>query len=432
MKASLKSINITPPVGMQMAGYSERDHGAEGIHDELYAKVLVVDDGKRKVALVICDVIGIDLYVSENVRKIVSNKTDISKDAIMVSAIHTHSSVYACRLHGVDFLHTRQQDKESDEAYYQQLIQKIANGIIWANDNLQEAKIGFGKGNVIDLGTNRNDVHAYYDDSVNIIKVSNLRDEVLGIIVNHACHPTVLNQDNYLFSADYPAYFRSKLEALYPEAVVAFSQGAAGSASARYTKKASTFEEAKRLGEKLADATLQILDNIEMKETIQVSYQCENLVLKVKDFPSNEECISKIKAYEQTWQELIDTHANDQDIRKAYVTLQGAQREYQTRQNIHVKEIETMMQILNFDVCTIISIPGDVFGEIGRDIKLLDNYNDIVVVGYTNDFIGYILSKEGFEMNCYEKNMTIFDETSHDRILQVAKKLYSKETVRNN
>src|SRR5690554_402143 len=56
--AAVKSINITPPLGITLTGYQERDKGAAGIKDELFAKVLVLDDGQEKLVLVCTDLSG--------------------------------------------------------------------------------------------------------------------------------------------------------------------------------------------------------------------------------------------------------------------------------------------------------------------------------------------------------------------------------------
>lgn len=422
MKVSLKSINITPPIGMLMSGFSERDHGAEGIHDELYAKIMVFDDGNSKAAIVACDLIGVDAVLTDKVRKIVSKKTDIKNDCILINAIHTHSSVHAARINGLNFLGTKQFDVESDNAYYQQLIQKIANGIVWANSTLEESTISFIKGEVDGLATNRNNPQYYYDKNVNIIKVTSLTGEVIGIIANHACHPTILDHTNYLYTADFVNYFREEIIKLYPGVFTAYIQGTAGSVSTRYTKAYPSYKEAERLGKLLADTVYKYLDNA---QPIDVKLYCksEELELKVKEFKSDEECIKDIENYKKELETLKFNGASKNEIRKAYVTLQGAERNLNMKKNVTVDSIKMEMQIVDFGGFSFIGIPGDVFGEIGRDISLLNSNKNIIALGYTNNFVGYIVSKDGFELDCYEKNMTIFDYTSHDRILEVAKKL---------
>ena len=52
------AVKITPPLGTPMAGYYTQ-RGSRGVLDDLYAKAAVLDDGKTKAALVVCDLIGL-------------------------------------------------------------------------------------------------------------------------------------------------------------------------------------------------------------------------------------------------------------------------------------------------------------------------------------------------------------------------------------
>src|SRR5689334_13015284 len=54
-RAGIARIDITPPVGHAMGGYSDRKGPATGTHDPLYATVLVLESGDNSVALVTCD-----------------------------------------------------------------------------------------------------------------------------------------------------------------------------------------------------------------------------------------------------------------------------------------------------------------------------------------------------------------------------------------
>ncbi len=423
MKASIKTVDITPAVGMQMAGYSERDHGAEGIHDDLCAKCFVLDDGENKVAIVICDVINVDAYLTNAVRQIVSSQSDIKADHIMIQATHTHSGPYATRLHAFEYLPTIQTDPETNKAYYHMLIQKIAGGILWANRELKDAKIGFGSGSVVGLSTNRNDPATYADNSANIIRIDDLDGNLVGIISQYTAHPTVLNHENFLFTADYPGAFRKHMEAYYPNVEIVFAQGCAGSISTRYTKKASTYEEADRLAQKLVAETIRVLTTIETTSDIKVNGAVSDIDFNVIDFLSDEEYEQSIAQQQALLDDLKTKQASASDIRKAYVTLQGITRKSIMKKNINFKQVHTHMQVLDLGVCTWFGIPGDTFAEIGRDIKAL--CKNTIVSGYTNDTIGYIVSKEGYQVKCYELNMTILKSDAHDKIVDTAKHLLS-------
>ena len=55
LKAGVAKVEITPPVGEKMWGYSARKEPAKGVLDPLYARVLVLEVGEKKLSLVVLD-----------------------------------------------------------------------------------------------------------------------------------------------------------------------------------------------------------------------------------------------------------------------------------------------------------------------------------------------------------------------------------------
>ena len=61
MKIGAAVVEITPPLGLEMAGYGSRVGGATGVHDPLRARALVAEgsDGTA-IALVVSDLLQIE------------------------------------------------------------------------------------------------------------------------------------------------------------------------------------------------------------------------------------------------------------------------------------------------------------------------------------------------------------------------------------
>ena len=58
LEAGLAEIEITPPLGYRMDGYFT-ERLSTGVKDPLKAKALVFRQGNTKIALVVCDLIGV-------------------------------------------------------------------------------------------------------------------------------------------------------------------------------------------------------------------------------------------------------------------------------------------------------------------------------------------------------------------------------------
>ncbi len=67
LRAGAATSNITPELGSEVVG-GFLPFPATHIHDELYARCIVLDDGKTKIALVVCDSVGNSIAVSVSKR----------------------------------------------------------------------------------------------------------------------------------------------------------------------------------------------------------------------------------------------------------------------------------------------------------------------------------------------------------------------------
>src|SRR3989339_1469977 len=76
-KAGTSKVNITPPVGIYWAFKGQL---LEGVADELYAKVLVLNDGLNTIAIVSTDLLWMPLEYTNQIRKIVKDKNGIPEE----------------------------------------------------------------------------------------------------------------------------------------------------------------------------------------------------------------------------------------------------------------------------------------------------------------------------------------------------------------
>jgi hypothetical protein len=91
LRAGAATSNITPELGNGIIG-SFHPSPATHVHDELLARCLVLDDGKTRLALVVCDLIGLHRSVSVEARRMIRAETGIPPEHVLISATHTHSA----------------------------------------------------------------------------------------------------------------------------------------------------------------------------------------------------------------------------------------------------------------------------------------------------------------------------------------------------
>ena len=135
-RAGAAKSNITPPLGLNIVG-GFSPSPSKHVHDDLHARCVVLDDGKTKLALVVCDLLGIHRIVSDEARRLISENSDLPPERVLISATHTHSASSAL---GTDrFKHEQQLDD-----YQKFVARRIADGVQSAINNLRPAEIAFG------------------------------------------------------------------------------------------------------------------------------------------------------------------------------------------------------------------------------------------------------------------------------------------------
>ena len=128
--------NITPPLGELIVG-GWQPFPAKHIHDELFARCLVLDDGTTKLAFVICDNVGIPREVFELARRYLHDETGLPVDNVLMASTHTHSATTASGPSKVIW-----QDELTD--YQNFIARRISDGVRRALNNLEPAKIAWG------------------------------------------------------------------------------------------------------------------------------------------------------------------------------------------------------------------------------------------------------------------------------------------------
>jgi neutral ceramidase len=91
LQVGVAEADITPPKGFLMAGYYH-ERRATGTIGPLKAKAMVFRAGKEQAALVVCDLTGIAVDLSSEVRRRASAKTGIPVGRMVVSATHSHTA----------------------------------------------------------------------------------------------------------------------------------------------------------------------------------------------------------------------------------------------------------------------------------------------------------------------------------------------------
>ncbi len=248
--------DITPDVEtyrVPIAGYGARfGRPAEGVHDQLHAKVLYFRDGDRRMALITTDLRS---CTPEFKTQIVSKTPDaFTHDNVFVCASHTHSgpSMYPEKFWQLQF-------GKYDPAVVLNMSDAVARAVRDAVESAQPARIGFGTARA--PGFTRNRRWGYHTEareaagekpSTNpvlwVMRVDSMDGDCRALVVNFATHPTILGADNMELSAEWPGVLQRELEDRFPGATALFFNGALGDQSPAGAEGKNDFEKIRDFG----------------------------------------------------------------------------------------------------------------------------------------------------------------------------------------
>jgi hypothetical protein len=189
-----------------MAGFDNK-RAANGVHDDLWARTMVIEDENTRISLTVIDAIG--LFHDEFIDIRNNINPDAGIDYSIVSSTHTHEAPDLMGLWGPGFLKSG-----INETYLVFVKDQIIKSIEMACENLQPAKIKFAQDHesLEDLVTDTRKP-LVYDNPLTIMQVMKLNsNETIGTLIGWANHPETLWSSNLLITSDFPHYVREGIE----------------------------------------------------------------------------------------------------------------------------------------------------------------------------------------------------------------------------
>ncbi|RLI37129.1 hypothetical protein DRO55_02020 [Candidatus Bathyarchaeota archaeon] len=400
LKAGFSKVDITPPVGVYLSGYILRGEPSQGVHDNLHARALVLDDGKTRVTVVSADLTGLFMESIDRIRSKASELTGIGRENILIACTHTHSGPATFFMRGVE---------EVDGEYLALLERKIVDSIVQANNGLRESSLAVGSGLVRGVGYNRERrSREPVDEELGVIRVNSLKGDGGCLILNYACHPVVLGPSNLFISADYPGAVERFVErslGLY----CLFTCGACGDIDPITNLEVwgkGTFGDVERLGRLIGAEAVKVAEGLDGTTNVKMGTKTASIELPVREPPSVDEAKKELSAWRERLEELRRSGASTGELRIAKAMIGWAEdvlRSLTNRSFPKSKRIEVMLIGLNDTL--LVAIPGEPFVEVGLKIKEASPFRYTYVIGYGNGEVGYFPTAEAFNRGGYEVEM---------------------------
>ncbi len=396
--AAAVEIDITPPVGTLFAGYHARKGTSLGVHDPLLAQLLLLQSGDGHIVLITMDLLGVGLGFARRVRAGIEEAIGVPGRCTMIACSHTHSGP-------AGFLPPLVDVRPPEDPQLQSITaRKLIGAALWARQRLQPAFLGVGRGEVEDIGRNRNEpVNGLLDTEVIVLRLDDAQGQPLAVVMNYGCHPTVMGYQNLLLSADYPGAARAALRRIYRHAIFMYTNGASGDVSTRFTRREQTFGEVDRMGRILAGEVLKVMQFIVTQDRVPLEALEVPVELKFRSFPGVEEAQYRVEQLQAALDELKAAGAPHGELRRAITRLEGA-----TGQVVLARQLgggthgSSEVQVLKMGDLALVGLPGEPFTGTVLQIKERSASPHTAVISYANDDQGYFPDPVSVAAETYE------------------------------
>jgi len=412
-QAGAATSNITPLLGVKLDGGIMQIGPATGVHDELHARCLVLDDGSTRLAFVVCDNTMIATEVIEDAKRMIQEATGMDPGHVMISATHSHSTP-----RGLD-LKLGQKNLE----YNRFLSERVADGVRRAINNLQPASIGWGSGSKPEFVQNRrwlvepdkvppnpfggkgervvmgaSPPHKLgpsgpVDPELYIVSIRHRDGRPMAVLASYGLH-YVGGIPNGIVSADYYGVFADEMQRQLgadrstPPFVAMMANGTSGDVRTPAVP-AADYERMHAVAEELAREAVRICGRIEYRDYVSLDVAKASLTLSIRR-PDAE----RLEWANKTFQTIAPKAA------------------HLTRSQVYAREARYLadypptatltLQTFRIGTLAIATAPCEIFAATGLAMKAASPFKETFMIELANGYYGYLPTPEQHALGGYE------------------------------
>lgn len=306
LRAAATTADITPDLDVSLDGTILRQGLPKAVHDKLHARVLVLDDGTVRLALVIVDCTMMDTAVHTDIKRRIQKQAGLAPDRVITAATHSHMAVRLMQSNA---------DRHPANAKYHKLVaERIANAVARAVKQLAPAKVGWGTAgkpefchnrrwlmkpgalgpNPFGRRTDRATMHGKpvqdrirntgpIDPGLSVLSVQHADGRPLAMLANYSVHYAGMVRGQV--SADYFGVFAARMAELLgrkddrPPFVAMMSNGTSGDIN---RAPGGTFAGIRKVAHSVADTAMAIYRTIDHRAGVTLATAASLLELGVR------------------------------------------------------------------------------------------------------------------------------------------------------
>lgn len=382
-KAAVGKVDITPDSPQQLLGYGARK--STGVNDKIYHRIVVMDDGKTRFVLVSSDICLIAPSEYDQVAARLKKELGIERENFWWSFTHTHSAPELGPPGLPEAFLGERYKHQYDKKYAEETETKLVSAVKDAIKRLEPARLSVGWGHS-NANINRRARDAQgktylglnpdlpVDRRIGMLRIDKSDNSAMAIIANYAMHGTVIGGECTLISGDGPGIVSEYVEKK-TGATMLFINGAAGNIAPIYSTQPTPFrlkEFEPLLGDRILEANARM---------------------------TSSDAIVSIK----TGGTIVETP------RREGLKWPGYMADYTGTNTAGTQVVKLPVRFLkiNKDIA-IWSAPLELFCEISNEVRERSPFPYTFYYGYTNGWLGYMMTDEEIPYGGYETTVTPF------------------------
>lgn len=342
------------------AGVAKRDVsfpellGEVKVHDPLFARVLILDDGTDEVAIICLDMV--EPWFPE-VRARIQQQLGIT--LTLVNCSHTHS--------GMRTLH--------NDKWQEAVAKLIYEAAEEAYTNMVPVSLHAGRAPVRAAYNRYGDAFSQEElPWVNVLEARTEDGNTLSVLFEYAAHPVITIAGRAL-SADFPGYAIARVnEILGDEVMPIFAQGCGGNTNGYPVgfPLGGPYENAANTGRKLGDAVLRAMKDAAEIQTDKLTIRTKTILLPLR--------VPSIREWEEDISRLQEESPVDEAAMKSLQVLKGI---IESKEQPGLRyQLNALM--LGSEWC-LLALQGEVFTEYELWVNAFAPFNHTMVFAFTND-----------------------------------------------
>ncbi|MEN6301443.1 MAG: neutral/alkaline non-lysosomal ceramidase N-terminal domain-containing protein [Armatimonadia bacterium] len=417
MLIGFAKTDITPRVGVELCGFGPfLNRRSIGIRDRLWSRAMAVRVGETTAVVISNDIIQLSLPDTRRIRQIVHEETGLAPEHIMVHCTHTHSGPATGTLAGWGM---------QDAPYLETLPRKVAQAAIDALRALQPATLSHAEVPCEGVGLNREydkDAPPLEDvlkedwrparpeltDTKCQVLVARAEEgdkRIIGFASYFGCHPVVCCAQTRYIHGDYAGVATNLLEREHPGSVGLFLQGAQGDVNSCVVHKPEqdSLLALDVIAARYARAVRRGMAEAKPVEVAEVVSKVRPVTFSRKQV-TREYLVTKLAEQEAI---LHAPGASDEasEVRMAMVFAQAYRKLLRQMDAGESLEAPTEVQGLRLGSVTLLGGPFEIFQAIKNDVRAGARSPQTMVMGLTNDQLGYAPDKTAAARGGYAADM---------------------------